>query len=195
MSNNKSNSLLSPNGVVVITAKLSKFVRNILPSFNKKHVIPTFRGQNHENPDKFIQALVDYFLSSNIPRSERIPFAAQMMKGVAEETLTHITRHSANWEEFVSEIKERYGSPRVTAELRLALFDEEQEDDQSVVEFLKQKKALARRLHPEMDEESFAASMVQLLKQDVRKCLNYKTIKNVSGLIQQAKRIEHNLNR
>lgn len=164
----------------------------LLSSFNRKSAISTFTGQKHENRYHFIKALEDYFIFANTPRPERIQFAFKMFKGEAEKILTQSRKH-ITWEEFAEEITEMYGSPVVVADLQRSLFDEEQRYNKSVVEFLMEKKALEGRLHPDIDEEHLVATMILLLKRDIRQFLFDEDIENVNVLIQKAKSVERNL--
>lgn len=183
------------NGIASVTAELSTLITNILPSFNRRRSIPTFSGLKHENPDKFIEALVEHFVARNTPTRERIPIAVQMLKGEAEVKLARLKRHGISWEEFADEVKEKYGSPMIVAELRRSLFDDEQQDGEGVEEFLREKRALAGRLHPELDEERLVAMMMLLLKRDIRQFLEDRELKTVSRLIQRARSVERNMDR
>lgn len=118
-----------------------------------------------------------------------------MLKGEAEVKLARLKRHGISWEEFADEVKEKYGSPMIVAELRRSLFDDEQQDGEGVEEFLREKRALAGRLHPELDEERLVAMMMLLLKRDIRQFLEDRELKTVSRLIQRARSVERNMDR
>jgi hypothetical protein len=131
-----------------------------------------------------------YMRGIEVPPEFFTNYASPNLQGNAASWFATLQHLDLSWEDFVCELNNEYNSPLVLGELFCELFGRCQNKTEPVIIFLREKIALARRIHPTLTDDVLVASLMRLLRPSIGEALAGRQFPNTRSLIEAAGSIE-----
>lgn len=128
-----------------------------------------FYGYEHENPIHFLNYLNEHFLNNNVEDDfSKIHYTASLLKGEAKRWFEPYISLNLSWTCFCERFLYKFNDISITASYTAKLYGDKQTLNENVCEFISKKIALFNRLEPYRPEEHKSATIIELLRPDIR---------------------------
>ena len=148
--------------------------------------LPTFSGQDHEDPHVFIRECEEHFGQSAIEASQWTRMAGGALKESASKWWETYKSLSLTWKKFREVLIHRFANTSSLMRLHTQLYSRKQNDKESAAVFLQQKYLLAQRLIPEAPEEEVVAILLESLRPSVRRVIRAASPRTFGDLFDRA---------
>lgn len=184
---------LLQNFTTAFTETLKNF--NLHMKTNNSKPLVYFYGYEHENPIHFLKYLEEYFLNNNVEDDfSKIQHTASLLKGEAKKWFEPYISLNLSWTCFCDRFLYKFNDISITASYTAKLYGEKQNFDEKVSEFISKKIALFNRLEPYRSEEHKSATIMELLKPDIRSRLRrFESSVSCENLLHISASIERDL--
>lgn len=143
---------------------------------------PTFAGDLHEQPDKFIERIEAHFQTNSVPKDQYVPIAKTCLTGRAARWFKPFTNLDMPWRLFTERFLEEFESPEARTKLHITLLTDPQGSNESGRDFVARKMTLAQRCS-EASLSDILESTISLLRQEYRFSLALHEIKDFNTLL------------
>lgn len=172
---------------------LEALLRQALTNNIPRLPLPTYAGNDHEDPKKFLSKCEEYFTDSQIPGPLKTQTAARGLIGEAERWWSCYQSLDFNWENFKELLLSRYDSPAIVSRLNAQLFSRKQGEKENAGVFLQQKYLLYQRIREDDPEVTKVASLLELLRSNLRMAIRPSKPETLSALMTKAIEMEYDL--
>lgn len=94
--------------------------------FRFRPSLPEFHGQDHENPETYLEHCTSYLTAYNIPDDQKVFTLEKGLKNDAEKWWQCYYTVGVNWQRFQELIRTRHNSQSVISSLTAKLYDKKQ---------------------------------------------------------------------
>jgi len=153
--------------------------------------LPTFSGEDWEDPLIYLDTLQSVLQHYSIPLRTWTPVGIRQLRGKATQWWnTQMMHQPGQWHEFRHLLSNRFSNQTVMAKLRAEYYATGQKKKEDVVTFLNRKYALFRRLFRDQPPAQFMEHVVELIEPRIRSCLRGFRHNIIEDFIEMAGRIE-----
>jgi len=165
--------------------------RVLPPSALFEMELPTYAGEDWEDPLTYVETLRSVLQYYQIPQRTWTPIGVRQLRGKAAQWWsTQLLPRPGGWEEFQTRLNSRFTNQTALAKLRAEYYSRVQGSREGVENFLRRKHALFRRLFREDPPTHFMALVVELTDPRLRSILRGYSATSIEEFIEMASRIE-----
>ncbi|XP_043472027.1 activity-regulated cytoskeleton-associated protein-like [Leptopilina heterotoma] len=163
-------------------------LRNLLQiiTTNPTVVKPEFHGKEHEDPRDFLRRMEEYFVNMVTEDQQKVDLAAEGLHGAAEKWWDTYKGIPFEWARFSELFLHKYDGPVVTGRLLSQLYSQRQAEKEPVGVFLQKKILFFQRLQPDTPEAVKVATLLELLRPQVRQGIRASQPQDLGTLMTRA---------
>lgn len=143
---------------------------------------PTFSGELHEQPEKFIERAKAHFEATSVPEDQYVHEIKSCLKDKAARWFKPFANLDMSWDSFTQRFLEEFESADARTKLHMSLHTDAQGSHESGRDFVARKMTLAQRCSP-ASQLDILESTISLLRHEYRFSLALHEIHDFNTLL------------